>query len=88
MLDSIWFRTLDEGERKAFERTDELPRSSEVVIVGAGMVGLATAHYLTQAGRNDICIVERGTPLGEASGANAGGSGSRRRASSPVRSRN
>ena len=73
MQDSIWFRTLDEGEHKAFERTDELPRSSEVVIVGAGMVGLATAHYLTQAGLNDICIVERGTPLGEASGANAGG---------------
>lgn len=73
MQDSIWFRTLDEGEREPFERTDELPDSCEVVIVGAGMVGLATAYYLTQAGLNDICIVERGTPLCEASGANAGG---------------
>ncbi len=73
MQDSIWFRTLTDDERKPFERTDELPHSSEVVIVGAGMVGLATAYYLTQAGVKDICIVERGTPLGEASGANAGG---------------
>ncbi|MDA1313904.1 MAG: FAD-dependent oxidoreductase [Acidobacteria bacterium] len=73
MQDSIWFRTLTDDERKPFERTDELPRSSEVVIVGAGMVGLATAYYLAQAGLKDICIVDRGTALGEASGANAGG---------------
>ena len=73
MQDSIWFRTLSEDERKPFERSDELPRSSEVVIIGAGMVGLATAHYLAQAGLKDVCIVDRGTALGEASGANAGG---------------
>ena len=73
MQDSIWFRTLSDDERKPFERSDELPHSSEVVIVGAGMVGLATAYYLAEAGLKDICIVDRGTALGEASGANAGG---------------
>ena len=73
MQDSIWFRTLDEGEREPFERCDELPRTAEIVIVGAGMVGLAAAYYLVRCGLRDICVVERGSVLGEASGANAGG---------------
>lgn len=60
MQDSIWFRTLDEGEREPFERCDELPRTAEIVIVGAGMVGLAAAYYLVRCGLRDICVVERG----------------------------
>jgi glycine oxidase len=44
-----------------------------VVVVGCGLIGLAIAYYLTEAGEKDVCILERGLALGEASGANAGG---------------
>ncbi len=73
MQDSIWFRTLSPADRAVFEASDEQPASSDVVIVGAGLIGLSTAYYLTQAGVGNICVVDRKGPLGEASGANAGG---------------
>lgn len=73
MQDSIWFRTLPRELRDSLQKSDELPTEAEVVIVGAGMIGLLTAYYLIEAGAEDICIVDRGSVLGEASGANAGG---------------
>jgi glycine oxidase len=43
----------------------------DVIIVGGGVIGCATAYYLTQAGAS-VTIVERGEVGGEASGASAG----------------
>ncbi len=73
MQDSIWFRTLPRELRDSLQQSEELPEEAEVVIVGAGMVGLMTAYYLTEAGVGDIWVIDRGTVLGEASGSNAGG---------------
>ena len=73
MQDSIWFRTLPRELRDTLQQSEELPEEAEVVIVGAGMAGLMTAYYLTEAGVGDIWVIDRSTALGEASGSNAGG---------------
>ena len=71
--DSIWFRTISAEQRALLAASDPLPETAEVVVVGAGLIGLATAYYLRRAGIRDICIVDRCGPSSEASGANAGG---------------
>jgi sarcosine oxidase, subunit beta len=43
----------------------------DVVIVGGGIVGIASAYYLAHAGRR-VVVVERGVVGGEASGRNGG----------------
>jgi glycine/D-amino acid oxidase-like deaminating enzyme len=73
MHDSIWFQTIDPADKDLLQASDPLPRSAGVVIVGAGLIGLAAAYYLTEAGVDDICVIDRGPALGESSGANAGG---------------
>lgn len=45
--------------------------SYDVAVVGAGAVGLATAHYLAEAG-HDTVVVDAGEPGGEVSAGNAG----------------
>ena len=48
--------------------------SADVVIVGGGCMGAATAYYLTQHGAGRVVLVERDTQLGTGStGRNAGG---------------
>lgn len=50
----------------------ELPDSAEVVIVGGGFAGAATAYQLTRAGIADVLVVEREVTCGfHASGRNA-----------------
>ena len=51
-----------------------MPRGAEVVIVGAGIMGLATGIFLARAGK-EVVILERGEPWREASGVNAGSLG-------------
>ena len=46
-------------------------REAEVLIVGGGIAGAATALYLARLGR-DVALVERGEIASEASGVNAG----------------
>ena len=48
-----------------------LPITAEIVIVGAGVSGLATALPLSKAGR-EVVVLDRGEPWSDASGANAG----------------
>jgi sarcosine oxidase, subunit beta len=36
-----------------------LPRQADVVVVGAGLVGLFSAHYLKAAGHRNVVVVER-----------------------------
>ena len=47
-------------------------KANDVVIIGGGAAGCATAYYLAKAGVNSI-IVEREGIAGNASGYNAGG---------------
>ena len=46
--------------------------TSRVVIIGGGIIGCATAYYLTRAGMSDITIVERDEIASGASGYSAG----------------
>lgn len=48
-----------------------LPAQAEVVVAGAGIVGLWTALFLAREGR-DVLVLERGAPWSDASGSNAG----------------
>lgn len=48
-----------------------MARETEILIVGGGIAGAATAYYLARHGR-DVALVERGEIASEASGANAG----------------
>ncbi len=73
MESPIWIETLDEDERRLLAASDPPPKTADVSIIGAGMIGLATAFYLRAAGVRGICIMDCATALGEASGANAGG---------------
>jgi glycine/D-amino acid oxidase-like deaminating enzyme len=50
----------------------QLPQSAEVVVVGAGFAGAATAYHLAQSGIRDILVLEREATHGyHASGRNA-----------------
>lgn len=40
------------------------PQSSKIIIIGTGFGGLATAHYLKQAGETDFLILEREDDVG------------------------
>ena len=73
MQDTVWTRTLERADLDLLQTTDSLPTRTETVIVGAGLIGLATAYYLVEAGARRICLLDRAGPAGEASGANAGG---------------
>ena len=39
-------------------------RDPRIVIVGAGMAGIAVAHVLKQSGFNDFTILEKGSDVG------------------------
>ena len=41
-----------------------MERDADVVVVGAGIVGCATAYYLAQRGVRTV-VLERGTAFGE-----------------------
>jgi sarcosine oxidase subunit beta len=46
---------------------------AEIVIIGAGIMGLAIAYHLARLGVTDIIVVDRGYLCGGASGRNGGG---------------
>lgn len=73
MPDSIWFQTLSPDDHALLETSDAVPPTADVLILGAGNIGLATAWYLTEAGVSGICVLDSWAPLSGASGANAGG---------------
>jgi glycine oxidase len=50
----------------------ELPRTTEVAIIGGGVIGLAVARALKLRGVRDVLVIERGSFGSESSGAAAG----------------
>jgi glycine oxidase len=72
--DSIWFATLSPSEQQELEAgpRDELHTSPDVLVVGGGIIGLATAYYLTDRGAV-VQLIEADSLASGASGANAGG---------------
>jgi sarcosine oxidase subunit beta len=47
-------------KRRMWSRRSELKRSYDVVIIGGGAHGLATAHYLKQHGITNVAVLEKG----------------------------
>lgn len=71
---SVWFATLSAAERQELEAGphDKLLTSPDVLVVGGGIIGLATAYFLAERGER-VQVVEAASLAAGASGANAGG---------------
>ncbi len=50
-----------------------VPERADVVVIGAGIMGLAIAYHLARLGMKDVVVVDRGYLCGGASGRNGGG---------------
>lgn len=72
--DSIWFATISPAERRELDlqTRDSLLKTPDVLVVGGGIIGLATAYFLTERGAS-VQLIEAGSLATGASGANAGG---------------
>jgi len=72
--DSIWFATISQAERRELDlvSTDALLKTPDVLVVGGGIIGLATAYFLAERGAS-VQLIEAGSLASGASGANAGG---------------
>jgi glycine/D-amino acid oxidase-like deaminating enzyme len=72
--DSIWFATLSQADRRELDlvSTDALLKTPDVLVVGGGIIGLATAYFLSERGAS-VQLIEAGALATGASGANAGG---------------
>ena len=53
--------------------SDPLPARADVVVVGAGLVGLCAALSLRRRGVGEVVVVDRTSVCGESTGASAGG---------------
>ena len=71
---SIWFATLSQAERRelAIDTRDQILKTPDVLVVGGGIIGLATAYFLADRGAS-VQVIEAGSIAAGASGANAGG---------------
>ncbi len=58
-------------ESRPVQFRDELPKVVDVLVIGAGVIGISTAYYLAKAGVS-VCVCEKGRVAGEQSGRNWG----------------
>jgi glycine oxidase len=70
----LWAETLEPAERAALDpgTPDGLDRRPDVLVVGGGVIGLATAVFCRRAGLGRVLLVEAGRLAGGASGGAAG----------------
>jgi len=73
LQDAIWSRTLLPATRDALLASDPLPATADVVVVGAGLVGLCAALSLRRRGVDKVVVMDRRSVCGESTGASAGG---------------
>lgn len=67
----FWFRC--ERPLANYQSQPALPRSADVVVIGAGLTGASAAYHLAQANQGRrIVVLDQGDPAGEASGRNGG----------------
>src|SRR5258708_5998675 len=73
-INSIWFATLSPADRRelAIDTRDAMLKTPDVLVVGGGIIGLATAYFLAERGAS-VQLIEAGSIASGASGANAGG---------------
>jgi len=73
-LDSVWFATLSAAERRELDADvgQEVLKKPDVLVVGGGIIGLATAYFLAEGGAS-VQLIEAETFACGASAANAGG---------------
>jgi glycine/D-amino acid oxidase-like deaminating enzyme len=70
---AIWADLLSPDERMQLApRTDPLPRRPDVLVVGGGMLGLATAAAAKRAGLGSVLVIERQHLAAGATGGSAG----------------
>lgn len=61
----------EEGSEPSIARPSEVPSSADVVVIGGGIVGAASAYELARRGRS-VVLLEKGAIAGEQSGRNWG----------------
>ena len=54
-----------------YQSTPSLPEAADVVVIGAGLTGVAAAYRLKDTGLR-VVLLDQGDPAGEASGRNGG----------------
>src|SRR5262245_32548163 len=60
-LDSVWFATLSDAERLELSPgATEVLKSPDVLVVGGGIIGLATAYFLAERGAK-VQLIEAAT---------------------------
>lgn len=74
-VESIWFQDLSLEERRFLESSGDAtpPRTTDVLIIGAGLIGLFTAWFLRQRFDGSICVLDSLGIAHGASGHNTGG---------------
>src|SRR5688572_28206426 len=55
-----------------YQSAQRLPTHADVVVIGAGLTGAATAYHLSQEPGQRVIVLDQGDPAGEASGRNGG----------------
>ena len=63
----------DRGALNATVSREPLPAAAEVVVIGAGVIGLSIAYQLARRGLTDVVVIDRGYLAEGASGRNGGG---------------
>ena len=56
---------------KVYESGTALPRCADVIVIGAGLVGLATAFYAARASLGSVVVLERGHDLADLTSAHS-----------------